>query len=285
VGVATRPFIRRRLGRELAKIREDRTPKLTAEQVASQVVLPDRTRLAASSISRIETAKMSVRPSTIAALLKVYGTEGERREALMRLAREAGSEAYWHPYTGRKALPKWFEMYIDLENEASSLATFDSQLINGLAQTEDYARAVFKGQGATGTSLDRKVQLRLDRQTQVERHGTELQMIIDESVLLRRYGTVAQFRAQLGRLAELADARRLKVLSLTAQTPAVGSFIVLDFAEVIDPSVVYAEHESGALYLESGPEVANYQETYQRLDGASRSYTDSAELIHEVRKT
>lgn len=281
VSVATRPFIRRRLGRELARIRSD--SGLTAEEVAGRVVLPDdRERLAASSISRIETAKMSVRPSTIAAILKAYeiADSDERHGVLMRLARDAGSEAFWHPYTGRRALPKWFEMYVDLEAEAAGLKTFDPQVVNGMAQTLDYARAVFKGQGADG--VERRAKLRLDRQEKAKEHGTKLDMIIDESVLLRRFGTPEQFKGQLNRLVSLAEDCRLRVLPLAAQTPAVGPFILLEFAEPIDPNVAYVEHESGAMYLEREEQVEAYEKTFERLAGAARGYAESADLIREV---
>ena len=67
-------------------------------------------------------------------------------------AREARRKGWWHTYG--QVLPPWFEAYIGLEAEATRQRDFQSMVIPGLLQTEDYARAVLWAAPNAGEPVD-----------------------------------------------------------------------------------------------------------------------------------
>src|SRR5215469_5743802 len=151
------PTVRRkRLGIELRRLRE--RAELTCEDVGR------RLECSGTRISRMETGRISVRPGDVRELLEVYGVTGAEADSLVQLAREARRKGWWHNYS--RVLPQWFEAYIGLEAEAVCLRDFQSLVMPGLLQTEDYARAVLRAAPYAGRSEDigRQVALRMQRQ-------------------------------------------------------------------------------------------------------------------------
>lgn len=276
--MATRPFRRRRLGRELLKARK--AASLTAEQTAAEAGVN------ASTVSRLEAGSMGFKLTTIRALLDVYSVPTDDRKALLALAKASGQQTWWHSYDD--VLPDWFEVYVDLEAEASSLATWDTQFINGLVQTEDYARALFSGSRpeAATSDIDRQVDLRISRQKRLMDGELFVRMVLDELALRRTYGNPQVVRAQLEHLAEIAELRNVsfQVLPVTAKENVVGSFHLVEFDQKDDPALVYIEHENGSLYLEKPKKVAQYARAYDRLRAAALSPEASAEMIWHLSK-
>ena len=127
---------RRRLRYELRRLRSERG--LTIEQVQE----PSGGDIKAPNISRWETGERSVRPTDLRLLLDIYEVHGERREALLTLARQAKERGWWQSYAS--AIPEWFQVYVGLEAEASSIHVYESELVHGLLQTADYYRAFLR---------------------------------------------------------------------------------------------------------------------------------------------
>ncbi|MGH3937948.1 MAG: Scr1 family TA system antitoxin-like transcriptional regulator [Pseudonocardiaceae bacterium] len=94
-----------------------------------------------SKISRIETAKIAVTPQDVRALLEVLEANDEV-ETLVSLAGEHRQPGWWRQYA--EVLPTWFEGYLSLESEASHLLLYESEVIPGLLQTEDYAAQILR---------------------------------------------------------------------------------------------------------------------------------------------
>ncbi|HEY3507056.1 MAG TPA: helix-turn-helix transcriptional regulator [Actinocatenispora sp.] len=277
---ATRPFLRRRLGRELASIRVQ--CGLKSEEAARLA------KTAQSTVSRVESGKMAVRVNTVRGILDAYEVVGDRREALLELAEHANiGRAWWHSYRGGP-LPEWFEIYVDLEGEADTLNIADVQYVNGLVQTPDYARAVYRSArpDADAAQIDELVQLRMDRQKRLTEGNLDLMLIVDETALLREYGGRKVMQAQYKRLLELAEMPRISiaVLPIDAQAGVVGSFTILDFPAEEDPAVVYIEHNAGALYLEDPSEIRQYARAYGRLQTAALDLKASARRIADMIK-
>src|SRR5262249_53134302 len=70
----------------------------------------------APSISRGENGERSVRPTDLRLLLDIYDVQGEQRETLLTLARQAKERGWWQSYAS--AIPEWFQVYVGLEAEA-----------------------------------------------------------------------------------------------------------------------------------------------------------------------
>ena len=275
--VSPSPTIRRkRLMIELRRLREE--AGLTCEEVG------ERLECSGTRISRIETGKMGIRPGDVRELLEVYGVSGPDAAALVQLAREARRKGWWHTYG--KLLPKWFEAYVGLESEAVRFRSFQPLVIHGLLQTEDYARAVLRAAPTAGPAeeIDRLVALRMERQKVLDRENPpDLWIVLGEGVLRTRVGDDAVMRAQLRRLAEIADRPNvtLQILSFTnaAYVQPISPFTILEFAERDDTPVGYLEHLTGCLFVEDEAEVRRYRVVFDHLRAEALGTGQSIDLI------
>ncbi|HEY9474569.1 MAG TPA: helix-turn-helix transcriptional regulator, partial [Mycobacteriales bacterium] len=263
--------------RELRQLRE--AHGLTAEAVAEQADLSQ------SSLSRVENAVVQIKVPIVKALLDVYKVSGEQRDALIALTREANRQGWWHTYGD--VLPEWFEVYIDLEGEAETLAVYDSQFVNGLLQTRDYARALLVAARPDDSpqETDRRVELRLQRQARIVEGDLRLHLIVDECVLHRTYGGPEVMREQIARLVEMAALRNVSIQVMPSSAPlsTASGFSILEFA-VGDPTVVYLENEIGALYLEKPHQVRQYSRLYDRLRASALGPEASVEHLARLKE-
>src|SRR3954462_5773198 len=91
--VSTRPGRRvhqRRAAAELKRLRE--LALLTADEVAQ------RLGWSARQVSRVENARIRLKPGDVELLLGLYEVSGEQREKLVSLAEEDGHRKWWDVY-------------------------------------------------------------------------------------------------------------------------------------------------------------------------------------------
>jgi transcriptional regulator with XRE-family HTH domain len=280
VAVSPSPTVRRkRLGIELRRLRE--RAGFTCEDVGQ------RLDCSGTRISRMETGRISVKPGDVRELLEIYGVAGTEADSLVQLAREARRKGWWHTY-GR-VLPTWFEAYVGLEAEAARLRDFQSMVIPGLLQTEDYARAVLRAAPNAGSTedIDRQVALRMERQSVLDQaNPPDLWVVLSESVLRVQVGGPGVMRAQLRRLIDVAERSNvtMQVLPFTtaAHVQPISPFTILEFPEAADPTVVYLEHLTGSLFLESEEEVRRYTVVFDHLRAEALGTSQSTGLISQV---
>jgi transcriptional regulator with XRE-family HTH domain len=272
---------RRRLGSELRRLRESQSIKL--EEVA------DKLGLAPSTLSRIETGKAPTRTAYLNQMLELYGVDDpSQRKILQEMAREGHRKGWWTVWDG--VLPTGFGIYVGLEAEGSSLRAYESQVVHGLLQTEEYARAVMTTvrRRQTPDEIERLVQLRMQRQEVVLRSDPiELWAILDEAVIRRTMGSPALMRKQLDYLCEASSWPQvtLQVLAFASGLhPALaGPFAILEFPERFDSDVVYSEGVSGQAYIEERErEVRARAEVFDLLRATALPPADSFELIRQA---
>ncbi|MBT3161614.1 helix-turn-helix domain-containing protein [Streptomyces sp. Vc74B-19] len=183
----------------------------------------------------------------------------------------------------RSQLPTWFQPYAEMEAKAAYISTYQAQLVYGLLQTEEYARAVL----ATGTSddLEGLVGARMERQRVLEREQPPLTcVVLDEAVLLRPVGGHEVMRRQLAHLLELADHRSVHVQVLPnkagAHASLDGAFNLLRFDD--HPDVIYTEDLISGHMTADSATIREASRRYARLQAAALSVEDSAGLITRV---
>lgn len=277
---------RRRLGAELRTLREQ--AELTIEDVAKEL------ECSVSKVSRLETGQGIPKSRDVRDLLDRYGiTDEAHRDRLMRWVREGNRQGWWDDFSDVLApdprdplLPDNPSRYVALEQDASELRSFETTLVHGLLQTEEYARAVFSAMStADREATDRRVELRMRRQGRLYAAEDPLTVhtVLDEAVLRRQMGGEQVLRAQLKRL--LADAQRpnitMQVLPFGsgAHPSVAGSFAVLAFPDSDDNDLVHIEGHLGDLYLEKEHDVAVYQQMFGVLVDMSMSAEQSAGLL------
>ncbi|MFJ9341273.1 helix-turn-helix domain-containing protein [Streptomyces sp. NPDC101733] len=183
----------------------------------------------------------------------------------------------------RSQLPHWFQPYAEMEAKAEYLSTYQAQVVYGLLQTEEYARAVLAADRPS--NLDELVVARLERQRILMRScPPALWVILDEAVLLRQVGGRDVMREQLLHLLSLRDRQwvQIQVLPFVAgeHSATRGSFNLLRFED--DPDLFYAEsYDIG--HMTANPQVIKERSVgYARLQADALSLEDSAALIARV---
>ncbi|MFJ9621892.1 Scr1 family TA system antitoxin-like transcriptional regulator [Streptomyces sp. NPDC101181] len=183
----------------------------------------------------------------------------------------------------RSQLPGWFRPYADMEAKAAYISTYQAQVVYGLLQTEEYARAVL----ATGMPDDLEALLaaRMERQRILERDRPPLAWaVLDEAVLYRPIGGHEVMRAQLQRLLDYAEHRwmRIQVLPFEAGEHASldGSFNQLRFDD--DPDIIYTEDRISG-HMTANPEtIREASLRYAHLQATALSVEKSVARISRV---
>lgn len=269
----------RRLAAELRRLREG--AGLTQEEVS------ERTGKDRSTLYRVENAQQRPQRSTLIQLLDLYGASQDQRSELLALLREVGQKGWMQPY--RSDLPEIYSDYISFESEARGVSNYESLFIPGLLQTEDYARAVMRGilPQASTDQVESRVTARMERQVLLS-GDTPLHLwaIMDEAAVRRLVGGPAVMREQLARLREAAELPHVTVQVIPyaagAHPGMPGSFIVLEFPDPADQSLVYIDSMAGDLFLEDDAEIRRYILMFEHLRAAAMRPDETLTLLAAI---
>jgi len=255
------PTVRlRRLAAELRSLRA--SSGLTRDDVV------ERTGINVATMYRIEHARVRPQTRTLRTLLDLYGVERDTQTELVALLRDARERGWLHAY--QSELPEQYMTFIGFEGEAESAWNYESLLIPGLLQTEDYARAVIHAgfPAASRDEIEHRVEVRMARQD-VLRADNPLKLwgIADEAALRRHVGNVT-----------------FQVIPFDAGAHAgmPGSFIALQFAEESIPDVIYLDSMAGELFLEAESDVRRYKLVFEHLRAVAASPDASRKLIASI---
>ncbi len=250
------------LGGHLRRLREE--AGMTTERAAVSI------RGSHSKISRMEHGRVGFKERDIVDLLTLYGVgQGDEREALLDLAREANTPGWWQAYTD--ILPHWVEPYFGLEAAAASIREYELQFVPGLLQVEHYARAVIRlGNLLSEDEVVRRAQARMSRQDLLAKdEPPKLWAVLDEGALRRVIGGPEIMRAQLRHLIEVCDhpAVTLQILPFSAGAHRAmgGPFTILRYTEPDLRDVVFIEQLTSALYLDKQSEVDSYLQVMEEV--------------------
>jgi hypothetical protein len=238
-----------------------------------------------SRVSRIETGKSVARIRDVRDMLDLYGVaDAGQREQLLTLAKEAQQRGWWTEYEA--VLSAGLDTYVGLEASAASIRSFQTHLIPGLLQTEEYSRALIRvarpGEGPA--NIDRMISLRRRRQTMLAESGyLELWAVLDEAVLRRPIGGAAVMRAQLARLLEAGELPSVTIQVLPfargAHPGLDGAFTIMGFPDPTDLDVVYVDSPAGNIFLEKERDVRRHTTWFDHLRAAALPPDESAEFI------
>jgi len=250
----------------------------TAEDVAQALMV------SATKITRLETGARGVNLRDIRDLSDLYEVSAAEREHLMRLARQSREDSWFQHYALQHPT------YIGLEASAASIADYKSDVINGLLQTERYARAILEATlpDPTEDKIAQNVESRQVRQRLLtDDPPLGLWAVVHEAALRTHVGGPDVMREQLESLLERAAQPNvdLQLLPFTAGAhPAINSpFSILHFLEVV-PDVVYVEGLLGEHYLEARTDIERYRRVFDQLRAMALSPKDSAAQIAAIIK-
>lgn len=245
-------------------------------------------RVKTLTIRRLEKAEVALRPLYVEKLLETFGADRQEIDEFVALAEQANEPGWWHSY--RDAVPSWFTAYVSLETGAKTLRTYEPQYVTGLLQTPDYARAVLRGGLPNGSEeeLARRVELRLRRQSLLEREDAPtLWVVMEEAVLYRMVGSPDVMREQIERLLDMSELAHVSLdivpFAAGAHVGACAPFTYFRFAEPELPDIVYSELLSASVYLDQRADVVAHLEAHSRM-ALLTSSEDSRALLNRMRK-
>jgi transcriptional regulator with XRE-family HTH domain len=275
---------RRQLGRKLRELRESRS--LTVGQTIGAL------EWSKPRLWRYETGQVPIHPNDVEAMCRLYGADAELTEGLKALARETKAKGWWLAYS---VLPEWFELFLGMEQAASRLREYEAEIIPGLIQSSAYARATISNgriKGLPPEAVEQRADMRMQRQrilTRREPKAPKLDFILSEAALTRGFGSEIM-TDQLTCLLVFCDRPNItiRIISMTAAPHAAyqGPFTILDFpretrARDPEPTTVYTEHPTGALYLDKPAEVETYSAIWDDLGTVALDEAESRRLIQQ----
>jgi transcriptional regulator with XRE-family HTH domain len=281
--------LRLRLGAELRELRHRREWSL--EDVVGELRAIEVDIFSISKLNRLENGKGAVKIQDVRALIDLYQVDNEaQRETLLRMAREARAAApaaWWTDY--ESVLPSGLSTYVGLEAAAGKLMCFTHTLIDGLLQTEDYARATIRAARYNDSqqAIDRLVELRMQRQKMLRASPRlDLVTIMDEGALLRQIGGREAMRAQLRHIVEVCEQLTnvsVLVVPLTQGAYPVmhGMFTLIEPREA-SPGVApmaYVDSPVGNLYLQRPEQIETFRELFGRLRAVAVDPEESLRIV------
>ncbi|WP_269855797.1 helix-turn-helix domain-containing protein [Streptomyces sp. RPT161] len=239
----------------------------------TQAELASRVNYSESHVRSVESGRRRPKPEYVRAVDEALGAQG-----LLKAAAEPIMQLKY---------PAWFIRYVEAEAEAVKLYAYDANVLNGLHQTEDYARAVLSAHVPMldESEVERLVQGRLERQTLFTRKpAPTLGFVIEEWLLRRPVGGRAVMKAQLQRLLEVGEMRNvsIQVLPMACESHAGfdGPLTLLETPE--GRNVGYVEGQAGSTFVTKSNELTVLEQRYGTLRAQALSTGESASLIDRL---
>lgn len=272
---------KRQLGMALRKRRE----KLGMDREVPAGVLD----CSSSKIGRIEAGDVGVRASELRDLLNLYEVAGQERKDLEMLGKQTRQRRKRTSYG--TAIPDWFRKYVNLEEGATEIKCYDTELVSGLFQTEEYAHALISASPLPSPGdVDRLVQARLARQELIIGDDpANMWVVLSEGALRRQVGGAEVMRRQLAHLRELAKRPNITIqispFKQGAHAATGFGFTLLSLPNTEGLDVVYLEDMTGARYVDNDPaEQQRYAIIWNHLTRSVLSPDPSAKLLATMLK-
>ncbi|MFC7273012.1 helix-turn-helix domain-containing protein [Paractinoplanes rhizophilus] len=271
---------RRRLQIELRRARE--RAGLTQKEVADSLGWP------ASKLLRIENGTEGVTAADLRHLLNRYGAQDQERveelTGLASLSLKLPTAAYGKSVPG-SAITFW-----NLRAGAVRVRQFETLLVPGLLQTEDYAREVVAAYSTPDMSRDDvndRVAARMDQQNLLDRNDRpDLYFIIDEAAVRRWMGGPRVMRDQVGHLKQVCRMPRVTLQIVPFERGSYGGirgpFQILEFSEGED-YVLYLDDDSGGLVSrDTKAETEPYLTLFWELEEIATAPHETVAFLDDV---
>ncbi|WP_030581845.1 helix-turn-helix domain-containing protein [Streptomyces anulatus] len=224
-------------------------------------------------IASVEQGRRIPKPEMVEAVDRVVGGRG----VLVAMKGEVERARY----------PSFFRQYARLEAEATQLHAYDSHVVKGLLQTEEYARAVFEMWRPLldADIVEQRVSARMERQKLFSRRPAPLlSFVIEETVLRRPLGGQAVLRGQLEQLLLYGHERNIEIqvmpTSREEHAGLAGAFTLLHIGDQRRMAYMEVQDESA---LHSEPKkVGAFESTYGVLRAQALTPRESLAFIERL---
>jgi transcriptional regulator with XRE-family HTH domain len=266
---------RREVGAELKRIRKQ------TNQPAYKVA--ERLGWTPSHISRSEAGKRRVTDVDAGHYLGICDAPDDELQRLLKIVNEPDD---YRLQTHEGGISDQLRTLVFFESTATQIRSFEPIFIPGIAQTADYARALFMDAGVEDpSSIEEFVRARTDRTAVLTRpNPPKCWYYIHENALRLPIGSPRVMAEQLLHLLFLGDnpacAIRVVPVSGGGRGAVGGGFQIFGFKE--DPSVVAMHHATTSEFLETDEEVASYRRSVRRVDTVALDGAQSRQWLAQL---
>ncbi|MFG2920053.1 helix-turn-helix domain-containing protein [Streptomyces sp. NPDC048305] len=240
----------------------------------TQMSLADRFCVGEDTIASIEQGRRPLQADLARQLDDLLGTKGVLSVAVAKVPQ-------------RERFPAFAQDFVEYEQEAVTLLSYQSQVVPGLLQTEAYAHAVFASlyPPLEKEELAERVAARIDRQRVFDRRPRPMaNFLIEESVLARPLGGRPVLRDQLRHLRQCAELPflGLQVMPTGRETHAAldGPMVLLETPD--HDQLAYIEGQRVSVLIDDLDEVSALQQKYGMLRSQAYSPEESTRLLDDL---
>jgi transcriptional regulator with XRE-family HTH domain len=185
-------------------------------------------------------------------------------------------EDNWNDLLRSSGYPKWFADYPQAESTAALLRAYSATYVDGLLQTEDYARVLLTPDQAA-------LEGRLKRQQILTRENpTRLVVILDESVLAREVGSREVMHAQCEHLLELSHRENITLqIAPTRYYRGVSSAFNIA-TQPNGEELVHQEISTGGVTSNDVGDILHLVSAFAEMQARSLSVGDSREFLRKA---
>ena len=254
-------------------------------------VVGKTTGIGGTNLSAIESGKRRLTAAKLTDLAGVYELSADELAELEAIRARAERREWYHDYSALHS--EEFLRFLGLEAGAASERSYQAELIPGLLQTADYARALAKGGSPCIRPVDvgPLVESRLARQARLG-GATPLRLstVINQAALLQEVGGRAVQARQLEHLAEVIEAKpdhvEIRIMPFTAGAhPLIGSqIVILNFDSPRLPDLLWQETVSSLAIIDRRDKLRECAASFDAATDQALSREDSLTLIHHTRK-
>ncbi|MEY7972028.1 helix-turn-helix domain-containing protein [Saccharomonospora xinjiangensis] len=235
------------------------------------------------TVSHWATGRRLPNPEDTASLLTLLGVTGEEKQRLVELARHA-AEPNWL-VVGMPGIPQQLAGAIESERHASAVVEWARDVVPGLLQTADYARALAGATQLEPHEVDARVMLRVGRSEVVTRRDPlRLLALIAEDAVREIVGSPPVMADQLRHLVAMGGRDNITVQIVPPRIgwhPGwAGPFVLYEFPDA--PPVVHFEHYSSGAFVLDEDDVEAYRKAVEIIRGLARSPAESADLLMTI---
>lgn len=235
--------------------------------------------------SHVEKGRRVLTTNTIGPVLDQLEVEAEERTELLELLRASKQRGWWAKSSALIG-PELQRLY-GMEYGAQSIRSYDSSVVPGLLQTEDYARALISADVMIRpVQVEQLVAIRMQRQQRLRGPDpVEVTAVVGEGTLRQQTGgpdvLAAQLRHLVDMMTELGNVE-VRVIPFTAPAGAVlggSSFHLIDFTSERLPTFGWAESAVFGGAVDDPEQVRDLSFAFVRALEQSLSREDSLSLL------
>ncbi|MEU0629729.1 helix-turn-helix domain-containing protein [Streptomyces sp. NPDC001890] len=240
----------------------------------TQAALAERCSVGDDTIASIEQGRRALQWDFAVQLDELLDTKGALQVAVSKVPQKERFTAF-------------VQNFVDYEQEALTLLSYQDRAVPGLLQTEEYARFVFACEypPLEDEQQEQWVADRLDRQKLLNRKPRPmLHFILEESILRSQIGDPAMMRNQIRHLRQCMELPFLGLQIMPMKLPKhaglAGPMVLLETPD--HDHLVYVEGQLTSYLHEDPDDVSPLQHKYGMLRSQAHSVEESARLLDEM---